>query len=336
MRDAPKHTLSGAGCVLALSLLLVACSPSPGDKGHADEARAPDWHGMIRDGPALESGDAAPEPVILTYRVVSPEEAEALNAQMPVSTAPMSAAAPFRLPAAMSQESRHAAVDCMTAAIYYEAGSEGETDQRSIAQVVLNRIRHPAFPKSVCDVVFQGSERPTGCQFTFTCDGALDRRPDPARWAQARAYAEQALDGTVEKAVGLSTHYHARQVAPYPREDLTKLAVIGGHIFYQWQGGHGLPARAQATAIEMLPRKLAASIPDFVRIGPSSREAGNAPLLRPDGQIAPLSDLRAASLTTDDRAGAMPGSRDPHLKTDDKPGRPTADERSGAGTLRAQ
>lgn len=331
MRAASHHARQfGAGSAATLSLVLAACSPSPGGMGNADKDKAPNWHGMIRDGPALESSDAAPEPVLLTYRVVSPEEAEALNAQMPVSTAPMSPAQPFRLPAAMSQESRHAAVDCMAAAIYYEAGAESETGQRAVAQVVLNRIRHPAFPKSVCEVIFQGSERPTGCQFTFTCDGALDRRPDPARWTRARGYAEQALDGAVEKSVGLATHYHTRQVVPYGREDLTKLAVIGAHIFYQWQGGYTLPARASAATIEVLPRKLATSIPDFVRIAPGSREAGNAPLLRPDGQIAPLSDMRPYPIAEERPAPSSGSGRDPRLKADDKSGRLAADERAGS------
>ncbi len=339
MGDAAKPPLAGVSRALPLLILtLAACSPSPGGQSKEDKEKAANWRGMIRDGPALESSDAVPDPVILTYRVVTPQEAEALNAEVPVSTAPMVPAKPFHLPAGMSEESRHAAVDCMTAAIYYEANSESEAGQRSVAQVVLNRIRHPAFPKSVCEVIFQGSERPTGCQFTFTCDGALDRRPDQVRWARARVYAEQALDGAVEKSVGLSTHYHTKWVVPYWREDLTKLAVTGAHIFYQWQGGYTLPARAQAANVEVLPRKLAASIPDFVRIAPGSREAGNAPLLRPDGQIAPLSDIRSG-LVADDHANALPDSRnratvpmmarDPRLKADDAPGRLAADERQG-------
>jgi hypothetical protein len=107
--------------------------------------------------------------------------------------------------------------------------------------VVLNRMRHPAFPKTVCGVVFQGADRKTGCQFTFTCDGALARKPDEAAWARARKVAEAALSGFVMKKVGNATHYHADYVAPYWSPTLVKVAVVGQHIFYRWTGGAGLP-----------------------------------------------------------------------------------------------
>jgi len=83
-------------------------------------------------------------------------------------------------------------------------------------------------------VVFQGSDRPTGCQFTFTCDGALHRRPSAVGWSQARAVAAAALAGFVEPSVGRATHYHAAWVAPYWSTTLTKVANIGAHIFYVW------------------------------------------------------------------------------------------------------
>jgi hypothetical protein len=111
-----------------------------------------------------------------------------------------------------------------------------------VAQVVLNRVRHPAFPKSICGVVYQGSERKTGCQFTFTCDGSLARVPVPALWARARAVATAALEGSVEPAVGTATHYHANWVVPYWASSLTRSADIGAHIFYRWNGFWGTPA----------------------------------------------------------------------------------------------
>ena len=90
-------------------------------------------------------------------------------------------------------------------------------------------------------MVFQGSDRPTGCQFTFTCDGSLAHKPDPAAWSRARTVAEAALNGYVMKRVGLATHYHADYVAPYWSPTLIKVSVIGAHIFYRWSGGMGLP-----------------------------------------------------------------------------------------------
>jgi hypothetical protein len=108
-----------------------------------------------------------------------------------------------------------------------------------VAQVVLNRVRHPAYPNSVCGVVFQGSERVTGCQFSFTCDGALARRPMAAYWNRARAIAQEALAGKVFAPVGWATHYHTNYVVPYWSSSLVKAAVIGTHIFYRWTGGWG-------------------------------------------------------------------------------------------------
>lgn len=135
-----------------------------------------------------------------------------------------------------------AALDCMTAAVYYEAGYEPVTGQRAVAQVILNRLRHPAFPNTVCGVVYQGSERNTGCQFTFTCDGSLARHPSSAAWQRARAVAAAALGGYVETSVGHATHYHASYVLPYWAPKLTKLVTIGSHIFYQWAGDWSRPS----------------------------------------------------------------------------------------------
>jgi spore germination cell wall hydrolase CwlJ-like protein len=133
------------------------------------------------------------------------------------------------------------ALDCMTAAIYYEAANEPISGQRAVAQVILNRVRHPAFPNTVCGVVFQGADRATGCQFTFTCDGSLARRPSLALWSRARAIAAASLNGFVETSVGHATHYHASYVLPYWAPKLTKLTTIGTHIFYQWKGGWSAP-----------------------------------------------------------------------------------------------
>jgi len=119
-----------------------------------------------------------------------------------------------------------------------EAGSH-DIGQRAVIQVVLNRVRHPAFAKTVCGVVFEGSHRTTGCQFTFTCDGALARRHSAKSWLHARHRAIQALDGRVYSAVGLATHYHADWVHPYWSRTLTKLARVDSHIFYRWPGQLG-------------------------------------------------------------------------------------------------
>lgn len=177
-----------------------------------------------------------------------PDVAYELNTARPISTAPNPAARPFSPP--WRDDFDHSrATDCLTAAIYYEAATEGLEGQRAVAQVVLNRVRHPAFAKSVCAVVFEGGERKTGCQFTFACDGSLGRRPIPALWEAAHKVAAAALNGYVYKPAGYATHYHTVWVVPYWAPSLVKLANIGQHIFYRWDGGWGGPAAFKASYV---------------------------------------------------------------------------------------
>ncbi|MCA1653843.1 MAG: cell wall hydrolase [Sphingomonadales bacterium] len=131
------------------------------------------------------------------------------------------------------------ALECMTQAIYYEAATEPLEGKQAVAQVILNRVHHPAFPASVCGVVFQGADRATGCQFTFACDGSLRRTPAESLWSQARKVAAQALAGKVFGPVGHATHYHADYVLPYWADSLDKEIQIGRHIFYRLKGDLG-------------------------------------------------------------------------------------------------
>ena len=148
---------------------------------------------------------------------------------------------PFVLPVSDVQE-RAKAVECLADAIYYEAGFEPISGQRAVAQVIVNRVRDPNFPKSVCGVVFQGFQRKTGCQFSFVCDGSMKRRPPrPEQATFARTLAEQALSGYVAKEVGTATHYHTDWVDPYWAPTLQKITQVGDHIFYRWPGKAGEP-----------------------------------------------------------------------------------------------
>ena len=167
------------------------------------------------------------------------DEAVALNNLRPFAGLPIRPMRPFVLAADADDSAR--ALHCMTQAIYYEAAREPVRGQQAIAQVVLNRVRHPAYPKSICGVVYQGSARPTGCQFTFTCDGALRWAPQPALWRQAQEVARRALAGFVDKDVGSATHYHAAYVVPYWAPTLVKMTQVGQHIFYRWTGPWGEP-----------------------------------------------------------------------------------------------
>lgn len=168
------------------------------------------------------------------------EQAKLINAALPFSQAPVIAARAFVLPAGETLEQRRALL-CLSQAVYYEAGYEPIQGRRAVAQVVLNRLRHPAFPKSVCGVVYQHNATPV-CQFTFVCDGSLLRQPEAAAWKQAEAIARAALAGYVERSVGSATHYHADYVAPSWAPMLTKITQLGAHIFYRWPGAWGQPA----------------------------------------------------------------------------------------------
>lgn len=168
----------------------------------------------------------------------APGVAQGNNAHVyTIDTSPAAAALPFRGISAMDS---YRATQCLTAAIYYEAANEPDEGQRAVAQVVLNRVRHPAWPNTVCGVVYQGSERTDNlCQFTFSCDGALARAPSAAGWARARSVAMRALAGDVFEPVGLATHYHTLAVSPHWAPSLNPVAVVGAHIFYRWKGVNG-------------------------------------------------------------------------------------------------
>jgi hypothetical protein len=123
-------------------------------------------------------------------------------------------------------------LQCLTEAIYYEARNQSDDGQRAVAQVVLNRVRHPAYPNTVCGVVYQGSERTTGCQFSFTCTGVMGPIGDAAAWARAQRIANAALRGSVYRPVGLAVNYHTTAIHPYWAPSLVVQTTIGAHIFY--------------------------------------------------------------------------------------------------------
>ena len=157
------------------------------------------------------------------------------------------AGVPIARPLSVSGGDDHyRAAQCLTAAVYYEAASEPDAGQRAVAQVVLNRVSHPAFPKTVCGVVYQGSEH-AGCQFSFACDGSMARKPMAVFWDRARRVANDALAGNVFAAVGLSTHYHTGAVHPAWDQSMQLVDVIGAHRFYRWPGLAGRPSAFNAS-----------------------------------------------------------------------------------------
>ncbi|MDA9918313.1 cell wall hydrolase [Erythrobacter sp.] len=147
------------------------------------------------------------------------------------------AASPFF--GAVSGSSVGRAQQCLAQAVWYEAASESKAGQRAVAQVVLNRVAHPSWPSSVCGVVYQGSKRSTGCQFSFTCDGSLSRRASGASWRGAQNVASDALAGSVYAPIGHATHYHTLWVNPVWASSLDHVGTIGAHRFYRNRGSNG-------------------------------------------------------------------------------------------------
>ncbi len=217
----------------ALPLMLIPCVPALATCSTSPFAVQADNSGQV----SLWENKGGPP--LLLLRPLSESDAVALNRRIPFSAERGPAAQPLALTDIGDARSR--ALECLTSAIYYEAASESPQGQAAVAQVILNRVRHPAFPASVCSVVYQGSTRSTGCQFSYTCDGSLQRVPSRREWDRARAIAHAALSGAVYAPVGLATHYHTEQVVPYWAPSLAKSVQVGAHIFYRWAGAPGRP-----------------------------------------------------------------------------------------------
>ncbi len=203
------------------------------------------------------------------------------------------------------------ALQCMTQAIYYEAASEADGGQRAVAQVVLNRVSHPSYPNSVCGVVFQGSQRRTGCQFSFTCDGSMRRTPSAGAWARAQQHARRALTGSVFEPVGLATHYHTVWIYPYWAPSLDHIGTIGAHRFYRWKGKAGKPAAFRARYAGLEP-----SAARNTRLaGMDGERAGIDPLGRADPiALAKAYETGRLKALETDGAPVAPATRTPPVR----------------------
>ncbi|HEY5712835.1 MAG TPA: cell wall hydrolase, partial [Allosphingosinicella sp.] len=264
--------------LLALMMPAASCVPSTAGVPLLDMAAEP----------------AAAPALSLPFAAVMPDAAATTNAILAALTG-ASAAPAGTNPAAGSYVfqgrtpiDQMRSLDCLAQAVYYEARSESEDGQRAVAQVVINRVRHPAWPNSVCGVVYQGPMRPGGgCQFTFTCDGSLAVRPSGYGWDQARRIAAEALAGQTYAPVGLSTHYHTNAVSPSWGPRLIQTTNIGAHIFYRLPGAIGTPGAFNAVyaGSEPVPRPAA-----YLPFG----RAGGMPVDRAAFALASASNLRAA------------------------------------------
>lgn len=280
---------AGAIVLIALAgLVLLFPNVQPQDSASADST------GLAAARPlaSLPATDADLVTAEAADKEVDADTARLKNSAIPFAAASLDPAPSFRF--AGTPQSRERATHCLALAAMAEAGGD-EAGQRAVMQVILNRVRHPAFTATVCGVVFQGSERRTGCQFTFTCDGSLARRYSDASWTAARQRAAEALGGRVFAKVGNATHYHTDWVHPWWSSKLDKIAQVDTHLFLRWRGYWGTPAALSAryAGNEPAPRSFAANDPDagsadeadpsaeppksireVVSIGPGGRQSG--------------------------------------------------------------
>ncbi|MEO0606874.1 MAG: cell wall hydrolase [Pseudomonadota bacterium] len=144
---------------------------------------------------------------------------------------------------------------CLAEAVYYEARSEAYSGQLGVAEVIMNRVNDHRYPNTICDVVFQGATRTTGCQFTFTCDGAMTKKPRGAKWDKAQSIAAHVLMDLNEKKTAGATHYHATYVNPVWNSGLIKTKQIGTHIFYRFPRGSEWSVASARQAARLAQRR---------------------------------------------------------------------------------
>lgn len=219
-----------------------------------------------------------------------------------------------------SHENRARALLCLSQAIYYEADAEPIRGKQAVAQIVLNRVRHPAYPSSVCGVVYEGAERVTGCQFSFTCDGSLQRAMAGPSWANAQNLARSALSGTVFAPVGHATHYHADYVLPYWADSLDKTLQIGRHLFYRLKGriGQRRMFAQQYSGVEILP---AARPAPEIKNENTIKDKHLAALPASQPAPGPATERRASPILADVRAGTLITAEQVPAKSRAKPKR---------------
>ncbi len=232
----PKHKGLGLSIRMAFGLLLLATLTAPAPS-QMEPGLNPVYQAKGSEG-ASEFGELGNLTLAANARILERGKGAAEhNALIPLSVEPLETMKAFRL----SDDAGGAydvALSCLAQAVYYEAAVEPVEGKRAVAQVVLNRVRHPAYPASVCGVVYEGWNKQV-CQFSFTCDGSLRRSPLAEEWNQSLDVARSALAGHVERSVGSATHYHADYVLPRWAYTLGKVDQVGRHLFYRFPGRAG-------------------------------------------------------------------------------------------------
>ena len=141
-------------------------------------------------------------------------------------------------------------LECLALNIYFEAGVESTAGKLAVANVTINRKNSSDYPDTICGVVKEGKHYHDKridkryplrdrCQFSWYCDGLVDKPKKGRTWNTSLEVAEIALkkhyaDILIDITDG-STHYHANWMEKYPSWAYTKkkMATIDRHIFYK-------------------------------------------------------------------------------------------------------
>ena len=115
---------------------------------------------------------------------------------------------------------------CLALNIYWEARNQNTAGQLAVAQVTMNRSYDRRYPNDVCEVVYDHK------QFSWYWDGKSDTPKEKRAWEKAILVASAAMAGSGHAELQGVTHYHAVYSQPYWKDYMTKVAMIGDHVFY--------------------------------------------------------------------------------------------------------
>ncbi|CAN7241823.1 cell wall hydrolase [Phenylobacterium sp. LjRoot219] len=283
----------GSGVGLALGALYLGAGLGRAVLDHSRAEHIAATAATLRPGP-----DAA----ALTLALAAPSVAATVQ--------PASVAESVVARVAEAKPSRARELECLTQAVYFEARGESSRGQQAVATVIMNRVKNPKFPSTICGVVYQGANRRHGCQFSFACDGRAERVVENTAWERARKVAARALSGAVLRDVGGATHFHTTEVAPAWGSQMLRTAQVGLHVFYRFNpsGARRAAPRAPAEAVfaststvQPVELRLASAVLAPANDADAPIAAGPLPEprreARPEVKAAPRLDLPPAAAT---------------------------------------
>ena len=263
--------------------------------------------------PSAAAENPAPAPDIVAAPPQIPAAVPAPEAPKPVVEVPPPPPPPT--PAEilkLAGKDRTKAEKCLANAVYFEARGEPLRGQIAVAQVVMNRVFSPYYPKDVCSVVYQNADHHLACQFTFACDGRSKAINERGAWARAVRVAKQTLDGKVWiAAVAKSTHYHAYWVSPSWVAEMKRMFRYGVHTFYRpqrWGDGAQEAGWVQAPLPVVVPKNHPASNPPkpaATNLQPTPAPAATVVTASASATALP-SNIQAKALPTNTQAKVSP------------------------------